>query len=188
MLELLKKSVKESPVVEMDDYHYFIHPLTDGLPMVERELLEEVLDVIENICNLDCDYIITAQSMGFPLATGLSLRTGLPYKFIRKRSYGLKGERSVCQITGYSECDLYINYVEEGDKVFFIDDVFSTGGTIKAIIKALQQIGTQLTDVLVIFEKIGHKEELEKELGISIKSLLRLDMKGPDIEIVGKGF
>ncbi len=188
MLELLKRSVKDSPVVDMEDYHYFIHPLTDGLPMMEPELLEEVLDVVEDICELDCDYIITAQSMGFPLAAGLSLRTGLPYKFIRKRSYGLKGEMSVCQITGYSECDLYINFVEKGDRVFFIDDVFSTGGTIRAIIKALQEIGTELTDVLVVFEKVGHKEELERDLGINIKSLLRLEMKGSDIRIVGEGF
>ncbi len=188
MLELLKSSVVSSPVVEMNGYHYFVHPLTDGLPIVMPALLEEVLDVVEDICNLDCDYIMTAQSMGFPLAAGLSLRTGLPYKFIRKRSYGLEGEISVCQVTGYSENDMYINYVEPGDRIFFIDDVFSTGGTLRAILTALERAGAELTDVLVLFEKVGSRESLERETGVPIRSLLRIEMNGPEIKIVGEGF
>ncbi len=186
MLEKLKRSVEDSPVVNMGDYHYFIHPLTDGLPEVRPELVDEVIDVIMKKADLDCDYILTAQSMGFPLATCLSMRTGIPYKFIRKREYGLDDEVSVSQSTGYSEGDMFINFVEEGDRVFFIDDVLSTGGTLGAIVKALQNIGVELTDVMVIFEKVGKREKLEEELGIKIKSLLKLKMDGENIDIVGE--
>lgn len=188
MLELLKSSLKDCPVVEMNGYYYFVHPLTDGLPLVTPELLDEVINAVLEVCDLDCDYIMTAQSMGFPIAAVLSLRTGLPYKFIRKRSYGLEGEVSVAQITGYSESDMYINCVEEGDRVFFIDDVFSTGGTLRAIITAIDSLGVELTDVLVIFEKTGSKKEVEDEFDIKIKSLLQIDMDGPEINIVGHGF
>lgn len=188
MLEKLKRSIDESPVVDMGDYHYFIHPLTDGLPEVEPELVNEVIDVIIEKTDLDCDYILTAQSMGFPLATCLSMRTGIPYKFIRKRKYGLEGEVSISQYTGYSESEMYLNYVEEGDRVFLIDDVLSTGGTLRAIIRVLQKIGVELCDIVVIFEKIGVREELERELDVEIKSLLRLKMDGKNIEILGEGF
>lgn len=187
MLNKLKRSVQESPVVDMGGYHYFIHPLTDGLPEVDPTLVEEAIDTIIDKADLDCDYILTAQSMGFPLATCLSMKTGIPYKFIRKRKYGLEGEISIRQSTGYSDCDLYLNYIQKGDRIFLIDDVLSTGGTLRAIITALQKIGVDLSDIVVIFEKIGVREELERELGIQIKSLLRLKMDGKDIEIIGEG-
>ncbi len=183
-LEKLKSSVKNAPVVKMKDYHYFIHPLSDGLPEVKPELLEEVVkNVIEN-CDLDCDYILTAQSMGFPLAAALSMKTGIPYKFIRKRQYGLEGEISIDQVTGYSKSEMYLNFVEKGDKVFLIDDVLSTGGTLKGIITALQKIGVEIVDVVVVFEKVGLKEELVKELGVEVKSLLKVEMDGPKVKIV----
>ncbi|MBS3816551.1 MAG: adenine phosphoribosyltransferase [Candidatus Thermoplasmatota archaeon] len=184
MLEKLKRSVKESPVVDMGDYHYFIHPLSDGLPLVEPELLDEVVDKVIEIGDLDCDYILTAQSMGFPLAAALSMKTGIPYKFIRKREYGLDEEVSIQQVTGYSESEMYLNFVEEGDRVFLIDDVLSTGGTLKGIITALQEIDAEIVDVVMIFEKVGVKEELEEELGVEIKSLLKVEMDGPEVNIV----
>ena len=187
MLERLKRSLENCPVVDMGDYHYFIHPLTDGLPQVEPELINEVVDAVIEHANLDCDYILTAQSMGFPLASALSIKTGIPYKFIRKRKYGLDGEISISQITGYSENEMYINFVEKNDRVFFIDDVLSTGGTLRAIITALEKIGVDVVDVMLIFEKVGVKEKLEKELEIDIKTLLRLDMEGDKVRILGEG-
>ncbi len=187
MLERLKGSLESCPVVDMGDYHYFIHPLTDGLPQVEPELINEVVDTVIEHANLDCDYILTAQSMGFPLASALSMKTGIPYKFIRKRKYGLDGEISVSQITGYSESEMYINFVEPGDRVFFIDDVLSTGGTLRAIVKALDKIGVEIVDVMLIFEKVGVKEQLEKELSIKIKTLLKLDMAGDKVKVLGEG-
>ena len=47
--------------------------------------------------------------MGIPLATALSIKTGIPFVVVRKRSYGLEGECQVHQQTGYSENELYIN-------------------------------------------------------------------------------
>jgi len=184
MLEKLRRSVKESPVVEIEDYHYFIHPLSDGLPLVEQELLQEVVKAVEKRANLECDYILTAQSMGFPLAAALSMETGLPYKFIRKRKYGLDGEIPISQSTGYSEDEMYLNFVEKGDNVFLIDDVLSTGGTLKSIIKALQNLDVNICDVMVVFEKVGAKEKLEEELGVKIKSLLKVKMDGSEVKIV----
>lgn len=187
MLERLKESLESCPVVDMGDYHYFVHPLTDGLPQVEPELINEVVDAVMEHADLNCDYILTAQSMGFPLASALSVKSGIPYKFIRKRRYGLEGEISISQITGYSVSEMYINFVEAGDRVFFIDDVLSTGGTLRAIVTALKKIGVDIVDVMLVFEKLGVKEELEEELDIKIKTLLRLDMDGDEVEVLGEG-
>ncbi|MFQ5883568.1 MAG: adenine phosphoribosyltransferase [Thermoplasmata archaeon] len=154
MLEKLKKSLAKCPVVDFDDYQYFVHPITDGIPEGDPEVLGEVVDAIVETMNLDCDKIVTAESMGFPLASALSLKTGIPYVFIRKRKYGLPGEISLVQTT----------------------DVLSTGGTLKAIVTALRQIGAEIVDVLTVFEKVGRREELENELGIKIKTLLAVEV------------
>ena len=41
-LEMLKKSLKEAPIVKIIDYDYVIHPITDGIPEIKPELLGEV--------------------------------------------------------------------------------------------------------------------------------------------------
>ena len=127
--------------------------------------------------------IVTAESMGFPLAAGLSLRVGKPYVFIRKREYRLPGEVSLKQTTGYAKTDMFINNIHRGDRIVFVDDVISTGGTLFAIVKALRTIGAEITDVVIVFEKTREKKRMEAELGLKIKTLLRVDVvKGQLVE------
>lgn len=114
--------------------------------------------------------------MGFPLAACLSLKVRKPYVFIRKRRYGLPGETSVRQVTGYSGTDMFVNGIDPGDRVTFVDDVISTGGTLRAIVRALRSVGAEIDDVLIVFEKTRNKPELEAELGIRIKTLLAVDV------------
>lgn len=92
--------------------------------------------------------------MGIPLATALSIKTGIPFVVVRKRSYGLEGECQVHQQTGYSENELYINGIYENDNILLIDDVVSTGGTLLSVIKAFDRIGANLVNIILPIEKI----------------------------------
>jgi len=177
-LEMLRASLAECPVVRFGDYEYFVHPITDGIPLGRPEVLAEVVEEIVRVGDWDCDKITTAESMGFPLAAAVSLRTGKPYVFMRKRQYGLPGEVSVAQVTGYGKANLFVNNVQAGDRVVFVDDVISTGGTLRAIVRALRSIGARMTDVVIVFEKTREKERLERELGIRIKTLMQVDVVG----------
>lgn len=175
-LDRLRASMKECPVVKFGDYNYFVHPITDGIPLGDPKVLNEVVEEMLRIGDFRCDKIVTIESMGFPLAALLSVRTGVPYVFVRKRQYGLKGEVSVQQVTGYSEKKLFINSIKKGDRVVFVDDVISTGGSLRAVVKAIKQLGATITDVVIVFEKTRQKKELEKELGVRIKTLLGVDV------------
>jgi len=177
-LEKLRASLAECPVVRFGDYEYFVHPITDGIPLGRPDVLAEVVEEIVRVGDWDCDKITTAESMGFPLAAAVSLQTGKPYVFMRKRQYGLPGEVSVAQVTGYGKANLFVNNVRAGDRVVFVDDVISTGGTLRAIIQALRSIGAHVTDVIVVFEKTREKERFERELGIRIKTLMKVDVVG----------
>jgi len=176
-LEKLRASLASSPVVRFGDYDYFVHPITDGIPLGDPAVLDEVTDALVEAGDWSrCDRIVTAESMGFPLAAVLSLKTGKPYVFIRKRRYGLPGEVSLKQTTGYSKTDMFVNNVHRGDRVVFVDDVISTGGTLEAVVKALRTIGAEVVDVLIVFEKTREKARMESKLGLRIKTLLRVEV------------
>src|SRR5438309_2199123 len=105
-LDRLRASLAESPIVRLGEYEYFVHPITDGIPLGRPEVLDEVLSELVRIGDWNrCDKIVTAESMGFPLAAGLSMRVHKPYVFVRKRQDGLAGEVSLKQTTGYSRTD-----------------------------------------------------------------------------------
>src|SRR5438309_8759345 len=163
-LERLRASLKDCPIVRFGDYEYFVHPITDGIPLGRPDLLDEVLAELARIGDWSrCDKIVTAESMGFPLAAGFSMRVRKPYVFVRKRQYGLPGEVSLKQTTGYSRTDMFINNIRGGDRIVFVDDVISTGGTLVAIVKALRTIGAEILDILIVFEKTLELALLEKQ-------------------------
>ncbi len=176
-LDQLRASLAETPVVRFGDYDYFVHPITDGIPLGRPEVLDEALAALAALGDFSrVDKIVTAESMGFPLASGLALRVHKPYVFIRKRQYGLPGEVSLRQTTGYSKTDMFINNIHRGDRVVFVDDVISTGGTLVAIVRALRQIGAEVTEALIVFEKTREKARMERELGLTIKTLLAVEV------------
>ena len=177
-LERLRASLAECPVVKFGDYEYFVHPITDGIPPGDPKVLAEAVDGLARLGDWPrCDTIVTAESMGFPLAAVLSMKTGKPYVFIRKRRYGLPGEVSLSQLTGYSKTDMFINYIRPGERVIFVDDVISTGGTLYAIVKALRSLRAEVVDALIVFEKTKEKARMEKDLGLKIKTLLRVEVR-----------
>ncbi|MCK5661559.1 MAG: adenine phosphoribosyltransferase, partial [Methanosarcinales archaeon] len=132
-LPLLTKSLIESPIVKRGEYNYFINPITDGVPMIEPALVDEVADKFHSMMSQDADVILTVEAMGIPVGTALSLKTGLPLAIVRKRPYLLPDEVLINQETGYSKGELYLNGIKKGDRVLIVDDVISTGGTLNAL-------------------------------------------------------
>lgn len=176
MLEELKKTLKESPIVKKGEYNYFVHPVTDGIPEMKPKILREIVAIIKEKANMDIDKIVCVEAMGIHLATALSLETDIPFVVIRKREYGLPGEVPVFQKTGYGEANLYINSLKKGDKILLIDDVVSTGGTYIAIIKALKNMSVEIAETIAVIEKGDGKAIVEKETGIPLMTIVKLNV------------
>ncbi len=175
---LIVASLQEAPVIERGDYDYLVHPLTDGVPRVDPALLEEAARGLARLLNDrlqtargGVDLFVTAEAMGLPLVTLLSARTALPYVIARKRSYGLSGEIPLDQITGYSRTRLHLNGVEKGDRVVVIDDLISTGGTLRALAAGIQEAGAHLVAVVTCVTKQADLEPLARELGCAVGAL-----------------
>jgi len=181
-MDQLRQSLLDAPIIEKGDYEYFVHPVSDGVPMLRPELLREIVIKIIRKADLeDIDKIVTPAAMGIHISTAVSLMTDIPLVVIRKRQYGLDGEVSLAAQTGYSESEMYINDVESGDRVLVLDDVLSTGGTMKAILDALEHIGAEVIDVVAVIKKAG-PNELD-DAGYSVKTLINVTVEDGEVVI-----
>ena len=97
------------------------------------------------------DYIITAESKGIPLAHEMSRQSGKKYFVARKKQkLYMTGVFDVVvnSITTEGEQHLYLDTAEademKGKKVLIIDDVISTGESLLAVEKLVNQFDTNV--------------------------------------------
>ncbi|WP_265108593.1 hypoxanthine/guanine phosphoribosyltransferase [Halosolutus halophilus] len=183
-MEKLERSVHEAPIIDKGEYEYLVHPISNCVPKLDAELLREVASHIVATADLETvDKIVTPAAMGIHISTAVSLLSDIPLVVIRKREYGLDGEVSLTQRTGYSKSEMYINDVDETDSILLLDDMLSTGGTLRAIIDALETIGADIVDIVVVLHKVGGENALE-DLSHDVTTLLDITVQDGDVEIV----
>lgn len=176
MLKLLKKSLRNAQVMQRGEYRYFIHPLTDSIPRIKPELMKEVCEAITSVADTDVDCILTMEAMGIHIAAVLSQMTGLPFYIVRKRSYELPGEIILDQSTGYSKGNMYINSIKKGDRILVVDAVVSTGGTLVAVLGALNKIGAEVRDVVCVIERGDGVSVVKEKTGFNVKTLVKIEV------------
>ncbi|MBE6519721.1 MAG: adenine phosphoribosyltransferase [Thermoplasmata archaeon] len=175
----LERCFLESTVKDVNGYSYFQNPISDGVPKVDPEILEEAIGGLAGILPEDIDLILAPEAMGIPLGAGLSLKTRIPYVVVRKKSYGLPGEIEVLQKTGYSKSRMFVNGVRKGMRVVIVDDVLDTGGTLRAISDAVKSTGADLVKIMVVYSMCEDLDAMSEKLGAPIECLVRIGMDGP---------
>ena len=178
--ELLRASLDNKPLFIMNDYKFILNPLTEQVPATTSALLEAAAKaILEKMKIKKYDKIITEEDKGGILVAAVSLLSGLPFGMARWYPNQL-----VSQISSIFSCEyidkgtLYICGIESGDRVCIIDDIISTGGTIIGMVKAMQEIGAEIVDIIVIGEKIEYKgvERVFNETGFSVKSIFKISI------------
>lgn len=95
-----------------------------------------------------------------PLATALSLESGLPFLIIRKEK---KGYGTEAQVEG--ECNA-------GERVVIVEDVTTTGGSVLSAIEALRSRGCLVDKVLAVVDREeGARENLARR-GVTLVPLI----------------
>jgi len=185
-LQRLRASLANAPVIWKGDYPYFIHPITDGVPRLDPEVLAAVTELCQQAIEWSTiDLILGIEAMGLPLTAPLSIRTGVPLVVGRKRSYGLEGKVVIDQATGYSKQPMYLNDIAPGERIAIVDDVLSTGGTLRAVIEGVKATGATIAHILVVVEKGPGLKQLQADYpDITIQSLVRLEMNGADVVLL----
>jgi adenine phosphoribosyltransferase len=182
--DLLEESLRNALVVKRGNYNYFIHPLTDTIPPLEPELLDEICERILAVAVRDADVIVTMEAMGIHIAALLSQKTGIPFNVVRKRQYWLPNEVVLDQKTGYGQSNMFINGIKKGDRVLLIDAVVSTGGTLIAVVEGLRKAGAVVKDVVCVIEKGDGKKQVESSTGLTVKTLVKIDVSEAGVRIL----
>ena len=185
-LTVLQDSLRGAPIIWKGEYPYFIHPISDGIPRMEAEVLRATRDLIVSMVDWSqIDLIVSVEAMGLPLLAAVGEATGKPTVVIRKRSYGMEGEVRVDVSTGYSSSTAYINDISSGERILVVDDVISTGGTLEPLLESLEGMGAVLQEVIVAIEKGDGRERLSEERPEwPIRTLARIDIVDGKVEIV----
>ena len=185
-LKVLQDSLRGAPIIWKGEYPYFIHPISDGIPRMEAEVLRATRDLIVSMVDWSqIDLIVSVEAMGLPLLAAVGEATGKPTVVIRKRSYGMEGEVRVDVSTGYSSSTAYINDISPGERLLIVDDVISTGGTLEPLLESLEGMGAILQDVIVAIEKGEGRVRLSEERPEwPISTLSRIDIVDGKVEII----
>ena len=185
-LSVLQDSLRGSPIIWKGDYPYFIHPISDGIPRMDADVLRATRDLIVEMVDWSkIDLIVSVEAMGLPLLAVVGDATGKPTVVIRKREYGMEGEVRVDVSTGYSKSTTFINDISPGERILIVDDVISTGGTLEPILATLEEMGVILQDIVIAIEKGEGRERLAKERpGWPIRTLARIDIIDGKVEIL----
>ena len=108
---------------------------------------------IELLKGVDHDYIVGVATGGVPLASFIACRTGKPMGYVRLEKKGYGTSRLV-------EGEV------KGRKVAVVDDVATTGGSLRNSIEALREEGAITVAALVIVDRQEGARQLIEGLGL----------------------
>ena len=78
-LELLKQQLRKAKVIKKGDYRYILNAITEQEPALEPAILDDCANkLLERLNYKGATKILTAETMGVPISTAISLKTSLP--------------------------------------------------------------------------------------------------------------
>jgi adenine/guanine phosphoribosyltransferase-like PRPP-binding protein len=187
---LVSNAFDNQPLVQFGKYKFLINPLTEQVPATSAELLQAAADWIVDSGDFShATKIAGEEDKGAILVAAVSLATGLPFGMARWYPAGLEGQVSVDFKMEYTSGRLYLNGIEENDKVIIVDDMISTGGTMLALIEAIQLAKAEIVDIICAAEKIeyGGVQRIADETGYRVKTLVKISVAGERSKVLKTG-
>lgn len=107
----------------------------------QPQILKSVASHLVKLIPPDTEALAGLEMGGIPIATALSLATGLPLVFVRKKAkdYGTEQFAEGLEI--------------KGKKLLIIEDVVTTGGQVLLSAADLRKSGAKITDVLCVIQR-----------------------------------
>lgn len=119
------------------------------------------------------ELIAGIESRGFIFGAALALEMGIGFIPIRKPGkLPYKTRRKEYKLEyGSDAVEIHEDAVKKGQKVLLVDDVIATGGTAKAAVDLLREIGAEVTGVAFLVE-LSFLKGTEKLKGEKVFSLI----------------
>ena len=142
----------------------------DITPLIlEKEAFKEIITkFVEEITKFNVDYIVGPEARGFLF--GSAIANNLNLGFIPVRKKGKLPPTTIEKVFEYEKeygkdtlaLPKLVNEKYEGKKFYIIDDIYATGNTMKAIQKAIEDLGGEVVGKGVIMNIV----ELNKDKDI----------------------
>jgi len=124
----------------------------------DTEVVEVAAVALSKLMSTDIDVLVTPEVKAVPLAHALSRLTGKPYVVARKteKPYMINPvSRTVISITTGKPQLLVLDGADvpllRGKKVAIVDDVVSTGSTLKGLSDLISDVGGEVGAVMTVF-------------------------------------
>lgn len=127
-------------------------------------LLAAIAEQLAPLIPLGTEILAGLELGGVPIATALSLKTGIPVTFVRKKA------------KDYGTCQFAEGLDVKNRKVCIVEDVITTGGQVLLSTQDLRGLGAQVENVLCVIYRGQTKEEPALvELGLKMMPLFTMD-------------
>lgn len=138
----------------------------DGIRLSVDLLQEKIQDV-------DFDLLVGPEARGFIFGMPLAYNLRKPFILIRK-----KGKLPCATVEkeydleyGTAVIEIHKDSIKPGQKVVIVDDLMATGGTTKAMIELIEELGGEVVKVICVMELAG-LEGRKKLAGYDVESVI----------------
>lgn len=125
-------------------------------------LLTAIAEEMAKLLPTECDGLAGLELGGVPLATALSLHTGLPCFYVRKEA------------KTYGTCNLIEGGVKEGSQLVVIEDVITTAGQVCTSIDQIRTEGYTVEHVVAVIDRQAGGAAKISEMGCAFASVFTL--------------
>jgi len=143
----------------------------------DKEAFKKAVDmVVEDLKDLDVDYVVGPEARGFLYGAAVAYALGVGFVPVRKQGK-LPGETSNYEYDleyGSNTLEIHKDAIEKGDKIAIVDDLLATGGTILSSAKLVEGLGGEVVamEFLIELESLNGREKLDKYY---VNSLVKYD-------------
>ncbi len=145
--------------------------LADG-----RALQQAVDDLADWATPRNVDLIVGAEARGFILGAALAYRLGCGFVAARKPGklpYLTVGAKYALEY-GFDALEMHVDAVHRGARVLIHDDLLATGGTARAKIDLVEQLGAEVVGVAFVIELLFLNGR-DKLYGYDVHSLIQYE-------------
>ena len=172
-MDHLRKLIREVPDFPKAGINFY--DITTLLK--DAEGLKQTIDALaEQFKDEKIDTVIGVESRGFIFAAPLAYHLNAGFVPVRKPKKLPAEKVSVSYDLEYGQdtLEMHKDAVGEGHRVLIVDDLLATGGTAKAVVDLVEQLGGKIVGLLFLVE-LDFLKGREKFDGYDVRSLIRYD-------------
>ena len=140
-------------------HEYFDKYLFESQPNILKAIAKHMAEKVP----AGTEMLAGLEMGGIPIATAISIETGIPVVFVRKKA------------KKYGTCKLAEGTDFKNKKVCIIEDVVTTGGQILISAEDLKTFGAELANVICVIERNPEGRRKLTEAGLELISLFTME-------------